>query len=238
VPSGDDGVRSEAEGLELVREAGRRGTAVLYGTPHVTAFDPLTPERRHEVERHWLAMAAPAAAAGVDLQLGWELGPHEELLSHDLADLRLGSLQACLLELPLPHFRHRDLRLTMRCVDHLEEAGMQVVIAHPERCDLVPSRPQVLDELVDRGCLLQVNATSLLGYHGPECERTGWALVEDGRCSFVASDGHRAARPPFLDEAFTLVAASVGDGEARRLFEGHALAAIPRAAQAPARGRA
>jgi protein-tyrosine phosphatase len=228
VPSGDDGVRTEEEGLELAREAARRGTAVLFGTPHINDFDPLTPSRRAEVVRHWRAMAA-AATDAIDLQLGWELGPHERLFGHDPEDLRLGELQACLLELPLPHIGHRDLRLTVRCLEYLEAAGMRVVIAHPERCDIVRRQPQQIDDLVERGCLLQINATSLLGYHGPDCERLGWELVEGGRCSFVASDGHRAARPPFLDEAFSRVFARVGEREARRMFEGHALATIPRA---------
>jgi protein-tyrosine phosphatase len=234
VPSEDDGVRSEAEGLGLVSEAGRRGTAVLYGTPHVTAYHRLTPKRRRRVERHWEAMAGPAADAGVDLRLGWELGPHAELLAHDPTDIRLGGLEACLLELPLPHIGHPDLRLTMRCIEHVEKAGLRVVIAHPERCDIVQRRPQELDGLIERGCLLQVNATSLLGYHGPECERLGWELLKDGRCSFVASDGHRAARPPFLDDAFAQAVGVVGEREARRVFEGEAADAL-RAERASAR---
>ena len=49
-----------------------------------------------------------------------------------------------------------------------------------------------------------MNATSLLGRHGPEREETGWFLVERGLASVVASDGHRLARPPFLDEAYEL----------------------------------
>lgn len=220
-------MRSEAEGLELAREAAGRGTSVLYGTPHLTDVFSLTPKRRREVELHWRSMAGPAADAGIDLQLGWELGPHDELLEHDPAELRLGDLEACLLELPLPHIRHRDLDLTMRCIEHVEQAGMRVVIAHPERCDIVHRRPQELDGLVERGCLLQVNATSLLGYHGAECERLGWELLNDGRCSFVASDGHRAARPPFLDDAFAQAVEVVGEQEARRVFEGEAAKQIP-----------
>jgi len=229
VPSGDDGVRTEEEGLGLIREARRRGTATLYATPHVTAWDPLTPERRARVVRHWRAMARVAARYGVEFELGWELGPHADLLALDPWSLRLGSLEACLVELPLPHIAHTDLTLTMQCIEHVASAGLTIIVAHPERCDLVHPRPEELDELLDRGCLLQVNATSLTGRHGDACERLAWRLIEEGRCSFVASDGHRESRPPFLDDAFRRVAAYAGEDEARRMFEGAALDAIPRA---------
>ena len=66
------------------------------------------------------------------------------------------------------------------------------------------------DALRERDWLLQVNATSLLGYHGPEQAEEGWRLVEDGLADLVASDGHRSARPPFLDAAYELVSSRVG----------------------------
>ena len=43
VPSGDDGVRSVDEAVELVSEAARRGTAVQYATPHAMRRFPATP---------------------------------------------------------------------------------------------------------------------------------------------------------------------------------------------------
>ena len=51
----------------------------------------------------------------------------------------------------------------------------------------------------------------------------GWTLVETGRADIVASDGHRANRPPWLDEAFAAVAARVGREQALPLFTGAAL---------------
>ena len=49
VPSGDDGVRSVDEAVELVLEAGLRGTAVQYATPHAMDRHPFTDERRRRV---------------------------------------------------------------------------------------------------------------------------------------------------------------------------------------------
>ena len=80
VPSGDDGVATVAEGLALVVEAGRRGTRVLMGTPHANFVYPATPDRRARAREAHAEMATAAATAGVDLQLGWELGPEPWLL--------------------------------------------------------------------------------------------------------------------------------------------------------------
>jgi tyrosine-protein phosphatase YwqE len=67
-----------------------------------------------------------------------------------------------------------------------------------------------------------VNATSLLGAHGPEQEEAAWRLLRRGLADLVASDGHRTSRPPFLDETHRLVRARVGEG-ADPLFDGSAL---------------
>jgi tyrosine-protein phosphatase YwqE len=86
----------------------------------------------------------------------------------------------------------------------------------------VLERPALAAELAERGWPLQVNASSLLGRHGPERQALGWQLLRDGRATVVASDGHRATRPARLDEAWKLVHAELG-AAARRLFDGSAV---------------
>jgi protein-tyrosine phosphatase len=105
----------------------------------------------------------------------------------------------------------------------VERAGLTPIVAHPERTEAVLTDPGLADELAERGWPLQVNATSLLGYHGPEIEREGWRLIDAGLASFVASDGHRATRPMLLDGAYELVRSSHGEQRALRLFDGTAL---------------
>jgi tyrosine-protein phosphatase YwqE len=175
-------------------------------------------------------MAPAAAALGVDLQLGWELGPEPWLLDADPHDFRLGRLQAALLEFPLPHFQDRGLELLSACAEHLESAGLQPVLAHPERSPVIQAAPEAVRPFRERGWLLQINATSLLGRHDRASERTGWTLVRLGWADLVASDGHRAGRPPFLDEVHTALAEAVGRPRADALAGG---AALGLAAEAP-----
>jgi len=52
--------------------------------------------------------------------------------------------------------------------DRILAAGLTPVIAHPERTEAVLEDPSLADDLAARGWMLQVNATSLIGRHGPE----------------------------------------------------------------------
>jgi protein-tyrosine phosphatase len=218
VPSGDDGVGSTEEGLELCREAAAHGTSVLFATPHVWPQLPLTDEREEEVRRTHARMARMLAVDGIDLRLGFELTPAPVLLDEDLGRYVLGDLPAVLMELPFAG----PLGLAERVAEEIEAAGLTPVVAHPERADAVIDDPELAAAYSERGWLLQVNATSLLGYHGPDPFAAGWLLVERGLVDLVASDGHRAARPPFLDAAYEAVRGRRGPA-ADPLFGGAAL---------------
>ena len=213
VPSADDGAQSLEEGLELCRRAARRGTSVLFATPHVWPMLTLTEEREAAVRAAFAEMRPAAAEWGLDLRLGFELTPTPALLDEDPHRYRLDGLEAVLMEVPF----HGSLALAERLAEHIEAA-----IAHPERSERVLETPSAAAGLGERGWLLQANSTSLLGYHGPEIEATAWQLVDRGLIDLVGSDGHRIARPPYLDEAYRLARERMGD-RADALFDGRAL---------------
>jgi protein-tyrosine phosphatase len=223
VPSGDDGARTVEAGLELCRSAAAHGTSVLYATPHIWPILPLTPEREEAIRAAHTEMVPVAARFGLDLQLGYELTPAESLLDEDPNRFRLGELPAVLMEVPF----QGPVRLAERLAEHIEAAGLLPVIAHPERSEAVLDEPGLATAMHERGWLLQVNATSVVGYHGTEIETAAWSLIDSGSAGLVASDGHRTARPPHLDEAFAAVEAKLGE-RAVALFDGRALPARDR----------
>src|ERR671939_807506 len=215
VPSGDDGAQSMDEGAELCLAAARHGTRTLFATPHVAAHLPPDEERETLVAER---VEELRARSGIDLRLGWELTPIAELLEEDPRRYALEGLDVVLMEVPFTG----TADLLWALAEHAEAAGLTPLIAHPERTEAVLSRPALAAELAERGWPLQVNATSLLGRHGPEREALGWRFVRDGLASVVASDGHRATRPAQLDGAWKLVHAELGSA-ARRLFDGSAV---------------
>jgi protein-tyrosine phosphatase len=219
VPSGDDGAATLEEGIALCEDAAAHGTKVLYATPHVWPHLPLTQEREQEVRAAFDQMKPRVP---LELRLGFELTPTRELLDEDPARYALDG----------------TADLVFALVDHVEEAGLRAVIAHPERTEAVLRNGWVANELAERGCLLQLNATSLLGYHGETPAAVAWQLIDDGLVSIVASDGHRSARPARLDGAYKAVRTRMGE-EVASLFDGSAVATAaagpPSARPAPSR---
>ena len=214
-PSGDDGAKSLADGLELCDLAAASGTAILFATPHVWPHLPLTEDREREIRRAYERLKARAR---LELRLGFELTPAPPLLREDPARYVLEGTDVVLVEMPFPG-PASDL---VELAEHVERAGLMPLVAHPERTEPIRERPELAHELAQRWPL-QVNATSLLGWHGEESEELAWRLVEAGDAAVVASDGHRPARPARLDEAYELVRGRVGEDRALPLFDGSAL---------------
>jgi protein-tyrosine phosphatase len=231
VPSGDDGAQSIAMGRSMCREAARRGTAILYATPHIWPHLTLTEEREREVRA---AYAELAPQAGLELRLGFELTPTPRLLEEDMRRFVLAETDAVLVEVPFTG----SAKLLVAVAEHIEAAGLRPVIAHPERTESVLEQPSLARELVERGWSLQVNSTSLLGRHGAEIEALAWWFVDDDLVALVASDGHRPLRPPHLDEAYAAVRTRVGETQARSLFDGSALGIAAADDVSPVRERA
>jgi protein-tyrosine phosphatase len=221
VPSGDDGAGTVEEGIALCREAARHGTSVLFATPHVWPHLPLTDAREARVRD---AFAAVRAEAELELRLGWELTPTRELLVEDPRRYVLEGTDCVLMEVPFVG----PADLLFELAELTVSAGLQPLIAHPERTEAVHDRPELADELAARGWLVQVNATSLLGRHGEEAAELGWDLLDRGVATLVASDGHRPTRPPHLDETCELAVRRLGEKRALPLFDGSQLVATQR----------
>jgi protein-tyrosine phosphatase len=89
-------------------------------------------------------------------------------------------------------------------VARLTGLGYGLLLAHPERADglMVDGVPRALEPLLDRGALLQVNVSSLLGRHGPTAQHGAFDLVRGGLAYCLASDGHPGTREDTLDDGF------------------------------------
>jgi protein-tyrosine phosphatase len=216
LPSDDDGAQTLDQGLALCDGAARHGTRVLFATPHVWPHLALSLERERAIRR---AFAELRKRAPLELRLGFELTPTRALLGEDPRRYALDGTPCVLMEAVFSG----PLDLVFALAAHVESNGLRPVIAHPERVDAVLDDPALAGELAARGWPLQVNATSITGFHGPEIQQLALRLLDDGLVSLVASDGHRKARPPQLDAAFSAVSRRLPERATRRLFDGTAL---------------
>jgi protein-tyrosine phosphatase len=200
LPDVDDGPHDLGVALALAREAVRDGTRVITCTPHAAHVHVAEiPERVRELR-------AALVQAGIDL----DVRPGAELAWHDVTALGGAELETVaqgppgrrwvLLEAPLPGTGTPEgLADSAR---ELRERGFGVLIGHPERSPGLVRDPDAVDALLAAGDRLQVNASSLTGYHGAGARAAALELVAGGRAEVIASDAHQPrARAPRLGEA-------------------------------------
>src|SRR3954466_6687303 len=209
LPGLDDGPRDLQVALALAREAVRDGTRLVTCTPHAAYGGPPAAA----------AAGAPAAArgrvggvqgalrqAGIDL----EVRPGAELAWHDVPALSGAELETVaqgppgrrwlLLEAPLPGTGTPEGLASS--AGALRERGFGVLIGHPERSPGLARDPGAVEALLAAGDRLQVNASSLTGYHGAGARAAALDLVSAGRAQVIASDAHQPrARAPRLSDA-------------------------------------
>ncbi len=215
LPGLDDGAATMAATLAHAARLEAAGVREVACTPHVKSnefprIDLITLERlRDEAQRL-------IAGRGIDVRLhgGGELG-HDDALLLAPDELELiaqgpGHARWLLLECPFEGIEDDFIDAAER----LWELGYDLLLAHPERAAPVRGAEGRLLGLVDRGALLQVNATSLLGRHGPRARVVAEQLLGDGLVWCLASDGHPGTRDDTLDRGFE---ALVAGGASERL---------------------
>jgi protein-tyrosine phosphatase len=224
LPAVDDGPPDLATALELAREAVRDGTRLVTCTPHAAFVDVgEIPERVRE-----LRAAVGAAGIDLDVRAGAELawndvpaldGPQLETVAQGPPGRRW-----LLLEAPLPGTGELDgLEQSAR---ELRDRGFGLLIGHPERSPALIEAPGAVESLLDAGDRLQVNGSSLTGYHGAAARVAALELVGAGHAAVIASDAHLpTARAPSLSPAVAVVTS-----HGTRAVQAEALvAAAPRA---------
>ncbi|MGI8864703.1 MAG: CpsB/CapC family capsule biosynthesis tyrosine phosphatase [Solirubrobacteraceae bacterium] len=204
LPAVDDGPPDDDAAVALAKAAIQDGTSRVVVTPHVREINlSRLPDHVERLRGLLERRDVPLEVLG-----GGEVSPDDvaalsdsdlEVIAHGPAGRRW-----VLLEAPLGPCRP-DLEVARV---ELGQRGFQVLIGHPERSPEL--RLAQLRDQVGDGAVLQINAPSLLGRHGPRATRSALELVSSGLPFVLASDAHRLSRPPMLsDGALALERAGV-----------------------------
>jgi len=188
LPGIDDGVRTIAESLDLLRAAHEDGIARIAATPHVREDYPTSPAEM-ELRLAEVCGAAREAAIPVEVLPGGELDL-EFAARLDDADLRRFGLggRPSLLLLEFPYLGW-PLQLADLVFD-LQLRGFRIVLAHPERNVDVQHEPERLRPLVDSGVVVQLTAASLDGRLGGAPRTAAKRLIDSRLAHLLASDAH------------------------------------------------
>jgi protein-tyrosine phosphatase len=109
------------------------------------------------------------------------------------------------------------LRAQHRFFD-LRRAGLQPVLAHPERYDPVWKDDACLEPLLDAGAHLLLDVCSLVGKYGRAPQRAAEKLLEDDAYEAACSDAHRVADVDLVASAIDRLKQLVGAAESDRLL--------------------
>jgi protein-tyrosine phosphatase len=223
----DDGCRTPAEGIELLRKLHAAGFDVVAATPHMRPG--MFENDRAALTSAYEAMTAhrdAALAGGVKLP---EVHLGSEHFFDDVVFKRLvggaalpfpGGRRTTLVELPPSAF---PAALQARLFD-LRRAGLTVLIAHPERYQPVWKDTSAVEPLLDAGAHLQLDVQSLVGKYGRMAQKTAEKLLEEDAYEVAASDAHKPSDVEDVVRSIGRLEELVGKDETRRL-----LADAPRA---------
>lgn len=190
IPGIDDGSRTIEESIMLLKKMEQQGITDLVLTPHYvekSRYVCNNKEKRKKFDE--LKNEAEKNNININLYLGNEVffTLHiKEYIENDEVETINGS-KYILIEFPMTQV----YRNTHEIIQELITNEYVPILAHPERYKIFQSHPDLIEEYLRKGILLQGNATSLLGKYGKEAKKTLKYFIKKGYISFLGTDTHR-----------------------------------------------
>ncbi len=184
----DDGAKNKQVSLEMLHQAQDSGITQLLATPHAT---DLTDEAiSQQFLDHFASLEEIIASDGLAIkivlasELYFNPGIYN-LLKFEWATFG-GEGKYLLFELPL----YEMPRQVSEFIFHCKLEGITPILAHPERYPYLRKNISSLLEWHRQGCLMQVNAGSILGHFGERATVSAQKIVRSNMADFIASDAH------------------------------------------------
>lgn len=210
LPGVDDGPADLEGAIAMARVAVADGTTRLAATPHA----PFSGLSRAQIVEHVKRLQETLDREGIDLELLVGADAATSMGVEAMLDHPLHNGPYLLIEFPHTHLP-ADARET---VFELLSNDRIPIFTHPERNPSVLRSPEMVGEMVEAGCLVQITAESLTGGFGPESRACARHLLRQGWVHLLASDGHSADwRPPILSKGVKAAGKLIGRAEALRL---------------------
>lgn len=194
LPGVDDGVGTEEEALEIVKQYERLGVRRVWFTPHIMEDIPnTTASLRARFEtfcRH--------CDTSIDLRLSAENmldGLFEERLAAD--DVLPYGFDGDRLLVETSYFTPPYDFYGM--LERVKHKGYYPVLAHPERYIYMDEKDYI--RLKTSGIMFQLNVPSLVGFYGPDVRRKAEWLLRKGYYNVCGCDIHSLSAIKYMESA-------------------------------------
>ena len=185
----DDGSRSIDESIELLKEMKLHGIDELVFTPHYVEGSNYNCNNKSK-NKLFDELKKRVKEENIDIKL--YLGNEVFITTKFIKLLNNNEIQTInnskylLFEFPL----RQVYKNTSEIVSDLTSNGYIPILAHPERYPIFQRHPDMLEEYLRKGILMQCNLTSLFNVYGNKAKTTMKYFLKKKWITFLGSDTH------------------------------------------------
>ena len=211
LPNVDDGSTSLEMSIIMLRNAADQGITDVVNTVHFQHPKVSDKEISYQMIKKKIKNLQAELLnyqIPINLHIGSEVFYYPnlvELLDEPLATI--GNGKYMLIEFN-PNYiptEHREILFNLKML------GVTPIIAHPERYRDVHKNIDMVHKWIDAGCIIQVDAGSILGHLGKKAKKTSELILKKELCQILGSDAHNDLNRNFvLYEAFLLARTWIG----------------------------
>lgn len=221
LPGVDDGSQNMDESLEMLHRAADEGIRKMILTPHNKAEHKNVSVEGIRKRIHTLQTEVSRQKIPITLYPGNEIfyrdGVAEMLEEGSLCTL--ADTRYVLVEFqPLEEFGY-----IRSAIYELTSCGFTPILAHVERYACMASKLDNVLYAIDRGALIQINASTVTGNMGLKGKQTVKKMLKGHMVHFVSTDAHDCERrAPYLAECAQYICKKFGDAYAAALLHDNA----------------
>lgn len=193
IPGIDDGSQDVETTLSMLKLAEATGTKKIILTPHYYRGKYMIPFYELEQRKLEVENLIKENNINIDLFVGQEVFFSKYLLDY-LDNKEIGTInnsRYMLIEFSPIEYNKEEVLDTLY---NLKMRGKVPIIAHPERYRYFQKEPFMINDLIENGCLFQLNASSIGGGFGSEVKKLAQIYLENGVYSLIGSDAHGSER--------------------------------------------
>ena len=217
LPMVDDGAKSVVEALKMLKMQENDGVKNVILTPHYRKGMFETSAEEVQWKFYKFQEFVEKKGFDINLHLGRECYGDAELVK---TLLKNPSFQMNGTSYVLVEFSHYyEFQKIRNSVYELVSEGYNPILAHIERYACLVKHSEYIEELIEMGAYMQVNAATVLGKMGFSGKRFCKKLLQEHFVHFIASDAHDLQkRKPNLQECKKYVEKKVGIEYANEIF--------------------